>query len=355
MKTILVTGGCGFIGSNYILNLRTHSSHRIINLDKVTYAGNPANLDSLSGDAGYIFRQGDICDRALVRAIIHEYAPDAIVHFAAESHVDRSIINPDTFIQTNIVGSFTLFDEARSYWDNLDSVKKSEFRFHHVSTDEVYGSLRSDDPPFHENTPYAPNSPYAASKASSDHLAYSFFKTYGLPVIITNCSNNYGPYQFPEKMIPLMIINALEGKELPVYGDGKNIRDWLYVSDHVEALKAVLGKGIPGEKYNIGGSCEKTNCTVVDDICSILDAMYPQSPHYPHRSLIRFVKDRPGHDRRYAIDSTKISREIGWKPKTSFDQGIRQTIQWYIDNRAWVQSVRTGEYRDWIKKNYQER
>jgi dTDP-glucose 4,6-dehydratase len=355
METLLVTGGCGFIGSNYILHFQGDSCRRIINLDKLTYAGNPANLASLSGDSRYIFRQGDVCDRTLIRKLMLQYSPDAIIHFAAESHVDRSIIDPDTFIQTNIVGTFTLLDEARSYWEKLDPVKKSRFRFHHISTDEVYGSLRSEDPPFHEKTPYAPNSPYSASKAASDHLAYSFFKTYGLPVLITNCSNNYGPYQFPEKMIPLMIINALEGKELPIYGDGMNIRDWLFVSDHVAALKAVLANGIPGEKYNIGGSCEKANREVVDTICSILDEVHPQAVHYPHRSLIRFVKDRPGHDRRYAIDSNKITCEIGWAPKTSFDEGLRRTIRWYIDNWDWVQSVKTGNYRDWIDTNYRKR
>ena len=354
MRTLLVTGGAGFIGSNYILHKRNTSSDRIIAVDKLTYAGNLQNLESLSDDSLFSFVHGDICNRELIADLLVNYKPDALVHFAAESHVDRSIVNPDEFIQTNIVGTFTLLDEARTYW-NRTKKSRPQFRFHHVSTDEVYGSLGPDDPPFSETTAYSPNSPYSASKASSDHLVRSFHATYDLPVVITNCSNNYGPYQFPEKLIPLMILNALEGKSLPIYGDGKNIRDWLYVIDHVEALEAVLKNGKVGETYNIGGSCEKNNIEIVTSICSILDSLFPDSPHVPHESLITFVKDRPGHDRRYAIDSTKIRSELGWKPRFSFESGIERTINWYTSNSAWLDSLKTGVYRDWININYIKR
>ena len=354
MKTLLVTGGAGFIGSNYILHKRATSPDRIINLDKLTYAGNPENLADLMDDPLYTFVHGDICDSVLVSGLLTEYKPDAIVHFAAESHVDRSIVNPNDFIQTNIVGTFTLLNEARKYLDGPKG-PGADFRFHHVSTDEVYGSLGPGDPAFSETTPYTPNSPYSASKAASDHLVRSYHATYDLPTVITNCSNNYGPYQFPEKLIPLMILNALEGKSLPIYGDGKNVRDWLYVVDHVEALEAVLEKGKVGETYNIGGLCEKNNLEVVTSICTILDSIFPDSHHTPHESLITFVKDRPGHDRRYAIDASKIRNDLGWQPRIGFEYGIEKTIRWYTDNSAWVSSVTSGAYREWITKNYKER
>ncbi len=352
MKTYLVTGGAGFIGSNFVLRERSNAKARIINLDLLTYAGNLMNLQSLDGDKGYVFVRGSIGDRKLVRKLLDEYRPCGIINFAAESHVDRSIDGPEDFIQTNVVGTFHLLDEARHYWEALPEREKSQFRFLHVSTDEVYGSLEPDDPPFREDTPYAPNSPYSASKAASDHLVRAYHHTYGLPTLITNCSNNYGPRQFPEKLIPLMILNAINGKPLPIYGDGLNIRDWLYVEDHCEALSLVLEKGKPGEMYNIGGRCEKTNLEIVKTICTILDEIFPDSPHVPHESLITFVKDRPGHDRRYAIDCSKIENELGWKPKESFETGIRKTIQWYLDNPEWVESVQTGEYREWISRQY---
>ena len=355
MKTWFVTGGAGFIGSNFVQRHRKLKSARIINLDKLTYAGNIGNINNLLNDPDHIFIQGDINDRLLVRDILRKYHPDAVIHFAAESHVDRSIIEPEAFIMTNIVGTFSLLDEVRNYWDNLDSGKKPSFRFHHISTDEVYGSLYSDDVPFDETSRYTPNSPYSASKASGDHLVRSYFATYGLPVLITNCSNNYGPFQFPEKLIPLMILNALDGKPLPVYGDGKNIRDWLYVTDHVDAIHLVLEHGKTGETYNIGGSCEKTNIDVVTTICDILDHVYPDSSVKSHASLITFVKDRPGHDRRYAIDSSKIKHELGWKPAETFETGLKKTILWYIENSEWIQSVKSGAYRDWIDINYAKR
>ncbi len=355
LNTLLVTGGAGFIGSNFILAHRSRKLARIINLDKLTYAGNLNNLESLRNDPDHIFIHGDINDRELVHEILNKYKPNAIIHFAAESHVDRSILGPDTFIQTNIVGTFALLEEIRHYWDSLNNDSKKAFRFHHISTDEVYGSLGPDDSPFTESTPYAPNSPYSASKAASDHLVNSYHSTYGLPILITNCSNNYGPYQFPEKLIPLMILNGIDGKSLPIYGDGKNIRDWLYIEDHCEAIQLVLEHGIVGETYNIGGSCEKTNIEVVEIICSILDQLYPDSPQNPHVSLITHVKDRPGHDRRYAIDSTKIKRELGWEPKETFDSGLKKTIIWYVENSKWVELIQTGVYREWIKKNYDER
>jgi len=352
MNTYLVTGGVGFIGSNFVLRKRKQHSARIVNLDLLTYAGNLKNLDPLQRDPNHIFVQGDIADRELVRKLFEQYRPGAVVHFAAESHVDRSIGGPAAFIQTNVLGSFHLLEEARRYWNGISAGEKRAFRFLHVSTDEVYGSLGSNDPPFSEETPYAPNSPYSASKAASDHLVRAYFHTYGLPVLTTNCSNNYGPMQFPEKLIPLVILNALEGKNLPIYGDGLNVRDWLYVEDHCEAIEMVLNKGIIGETYNIGGHCEKSNLDMVKSICSILDELRPQSPNYPHSSLITFVKDRLGHDRRYAINSSKIERELGWFPKKSIESGLRKTIQWYLDHADWVESVRTGAYRDWVAKHY---
>lgn len=348
----MVTGGAGFIGSNFVLAQWNRGFVRIVNLDLVTYGGNPMNLEVIQDNPNYIFVQGDIGDRSLVRNIFHEYCPCAVVNFAAESHVDRSIDSPEDFIQTNVVGTFHLLEEAHRYWDGLPSDEKEVFRFLHVSTDEVYGSLGPNDSAFHEQTPYAPNSPYSASKAASDHLVRAYHHTYGLPTLTTNCSNNYGPRQFPEKLIPLMILNALKGKTLPIYGDGLNIRDWLYVEDHCEALHLVLEKGRVGEVYNIGGQCEKTNLEVVKTICSLLDKIYPESPFTPYASLISYVKDRPGHDLRYSIDCSKIERELGWRPKESFETGLKKTIKWYLENSEWVESVQTGAYREWIQKHY---
>lgn len=352
MKTYLVTGGAGFIGSNFVLAEREHGETRIINLDLLTYAGNLMNLEALRGDPDYVFVQGNIGDRSLVRDILEKYRPCAVVNFAAESHVDRSIDGPDDFIQTNVVGTFHLLEEVRRYWEGLSGKERDSFRLLHVSTDEVYGSLGPEDPPFHEQTPYAPNSPYSACKAASDHLLRAYQHTYGLPTLTTNCSNNYGPRQFPEKLIPLILLNALNGKPLPIYGDGLNVRDWLYVEDHCEALRLVLAEGRVGEIYNIGGNCEKTNLEVVHTVCSLLDEMLPDSPHAPHDSLITFVKDRPGHDRRYAIDCSKIERELEWTPKETFETGLKKTIRWYLDNPQWVESVQTGAYRDWMRKQY---
>jgi len=352
MGTYFVTGGAGFIGSNFVLRERKREKARIVNLDLLTYAGNLKNLDPLQGDQNHIFVQGDIADWELIRELFERYQPHAVIHFAAESHVDRSINGPAAFIQTNVLGSFHLLEEAKRYWNGLSAEEKKAFRFLHVSTDEVYGSLGSNDPPFSEETPYAPNSPYSASKAASDHLVRAYFHTYGLPVLTTNCSNNYGPMQFPEKLIPLVILNAIEGKSLPIYGDGLNVRDWLYVEDHCEAIEMVLNKGIIGETYNIGGHCEKSNLDMVKSICSILDELRPQSPCNPHSSLITFVKDRLGHDHRYAIDSSKIEKELGWFPKKSIESGLRKTIEWYLDHADWVESVRTGAYRDWVAKHY---
>ncbi len=351
MKTYLITGGAGFIGSNLVL-LAIKKGIRVINLDLLTYAGNLMNLEPVMNDPDHIFIKGDIGDRRLVREILNKYKPDGIINLAAESHVDRSIYDPDSFIRTNIVGTFHLIDEAYSYWLNLSEEKKRAFRFLHVSTDEVYGSLDIGDPPFNENSRYAPNSPYSASKAGSDHLVRAYNRTYGMPTIITNCSNNYGPRQFPEKLIPLMILNAVEGKPLPIYGDGKNIRDWIYVEDHCEALLLVMEKGRPGEVYNIGGRCEKTNLEIVKTICAILDKLDPEPSRVPHESLITFVKDRPGHDKRYAIDCTKIEKELGWKPAQSFETGLKKTIEWYLTNKKWVEKTRSGEYREWIKMHY---
>ena len=347
---ILVTGGAGFIGANFVLDWIATEGTPVVNLDKLTYAGNPANLAPLKGDPRYIFAQGDINDRALVAGLLKTHQPRAMVHFAAESHVDRSIQGPGEFVQTNIVGTFSLLEEARAYWSALTEPAKSLFRFLHVSTDEVYGSLGSDDPAFSETTAYAPNSPYAASKAASDHLVRAYHHTYGLPVITTNCSNNYGPLQFPEKLIPLIILNALNGKPLPVYGDGQNVRDWLYVGDHCAGIRAALAKGRLGETYNIGGNSEKTNLEVVHAVCAILDELHPAGA--PHAKLITFVKDRPGHDRRYAINAAKIQQELGWAPQERFESGLRKTVEWYLANGEWVRGVTSGDYRKWITSNY---
>jgi len=326
-----------------------------VNLDLLTYAGNAANLASVEADARYTFVHGDICDAELVRSLLRKHCPRAIVHFAAESHVDRSIVSPEAFIRTNVMGTFTLLEQARTYWSELDESERAGFRFLHVSTDEVYGTLGPNDPAFSETTAYAPNSPYAASKAGSDHLARAYFHTYGLPVLTTNCSNNYGPFQFPEKLIPLMILNALEGKPLPVYGDGKNVRDWLFVEDHCAAVRTVLRNGIPGETYNVGGNSERANIDVVGMICDLVDEMRPQAGAAARRRLITYVQDRPGHDRRYAIDASKITRELNWKPAEQFESGLRKTVRWYLENDEWVNSVRTGAYREWLTKNYGER
>jgi dTDP-glucose 4,6-dehydratase len=350
--TILVTGGAGFIGSNFILQWLAKESSSVINLDKLTYAGNPANLASVASDRRYKFVQGDICDRQMLADMLLANRPRAIVHFAAESHVDRSIHGPDDFVRTNVNGTFSLLEEARAYWSAMPSDEKGAFRFLHVSTDEVYGSLAASDPPFSEVTRYAPNSPYSASKAASDHLVRAYHHTYGMPVLTTNCSNNYGPFQFPEKLIPLVILRALKGKPIPVYGDGMNVRDWLYVADHCEAIRTVLKRGKPGETYNIGGSNEIKNLDVVNTICSVLDELRPNDPVVPHKKLITFVKDRPGHDRRYAMDASRIQNELGWRPKETFESGMRKTIQWYLDNDAWIQSVASGAYRQWMATQY---
>lgn len=344
MKTILITGGAGFIGSNLVKYFLTLKNYRIINLDKLTYAGNILSLASVMDNPNHIFVQGDICNRNLITSLLSKHQPDGIINLAAESHVDRSIDGPSDFIQTNIVGTFELLEAARFYWHQLDTIKKENFRFLHVSTDEVYGSLGPEGY-FTEESPYTPNSPYSASKAASDHLVRAYFFTYGLPVLTTNCSNNYGPYQFPEKLIPLMILNAISGKTLPVYGDGQNIRDWLYVEDHCAALVTVLEKGRPGEVYNIGGNNEKTNLEVVNRICDILDQLCPRNDKESYRKKIKFVKDRPGHDRRYAIDAGKIKRELGWTPVETFETGLRKTVQWYLTNQQWCRRVMDGSYR----------
>ncbi|MFZ9305646.1 MAG: dTDP-glucose 4,6-dehydratase [Steroidobacteraceae bacterium] len=355
--TLLVTGGAGFIGSNFVLewfNDVSTGGERIVNLDALTYAGNAENLRSLEGDARHVFVQGDICDRALIDRLLGEHRPRAIVHFAAESHVDRSIHGPGAFIKTNVDGTFTLLESARAHWNTLGVDDKANFRFHHVSTDEVYGSLKPADPAFAETNPYEPNSPYSASKAASDHLVRAWHHTYGLPVVTTNCSNNYGPYHFPEKLIPLMIVNALAGKPLPVYGDGQQIRDWLYVTDHCSAIRAVLARGRLGETYNVGGWNEKANIEIVRTICTLLDELRPD-PAGSYARLITYVKDRPGHDRRYAIDARKIERELGWRPAETFETGIRKTVAWYLANGDWVSRVQSGAYRDWLAKNYETR
>ena len=349
MKTILITGGAGFIGSAVVRQFINDTDCHVVNVDKLTYAGNLQSLASVSDHPRYRFEQVDICAAAEVARLFREHKPDAVMHLAAESHVDRSISGPADFIQTNIVGTYTLLEAARSYWNGLDATGKAAFRFHHISTDEVYGSL-GDTGFFTEQTAYEPNSPYSASKASSDHLVRAWHHTYGLPVVTTNCSNNYGPFHFPEKLIPLVILNAVNGKPLPIYGKGDNIRDWLYVDDHARALRLVLEKGTPGETYNIGGWNEKTNLEVVQSICTILDALHPQGA--PHAKLITYVTDRPGHDMRYAIDADKIARKLGWKPLETFESGLRKTVEWYLANDDWVRGVSSGEYQHWINKQY---
>jgi dTDP-glucose 4,6-dehydratase len=351
-RPILVTGGAGFIGSNFVLQWLNTERAPIVNLDKLTYAGNLRNLEKVASDPRYTFVRADIGDGGALRQILADFQPRAFVHFAAESHVDRSIHGPDDFVRTNVNGTFTLLEEARAYWSELTPSDKAEFRFLHISTDEVYGSLGAEDAAFCETTRYEPNSPYSASKAASDHLVRAYHHTYGLPVLTTNCSNNYGPYQFPEKLIPLMILNARNGKPLPVYGDGKNVRDWIYVGDHCEAVRTVLARGRPGETYNIGGRNEKTNIEVVETICSLLDKLCPDDPVKPHRKLITYVKDRPGHDRRYAIDSAKIESELGWKPRETFETGLRKTVEWYLEHDEWVREVTSGSYREWIATHY---
>jgi len=349
---ILVTGGAGFIGSNFILQWIASEPGRVLNLDKLTYAGNLNNLRSIQTNPRYRFEQADIVDRGFLSKLLAREKPRAVVHFAAESHVDRSIHGPDDFIRTNVNGTFSLLEEARTYWSALSESERAAFRFLHVSTDEVYGSLGPEDPAFSETTPYAPNSPYSASKAASDHLVRAYYHTYGLPVLTTNCSNNYGPHQFPEKLIPLMILNACQGKPLPVYGDGKNVRDWLYVEDHCRAILTVLARARIGETYNIGGRSEKNNLEIVGAVCQRLDELRPKDPVVPHSKLITFVKDRPGHDRRYAMDIRKIERELDWHPQESFESGIRKTIDWYLEHEDWVRDVTSGSYRQWMAKQY---
>ena len=351
---MLVTGGAGFIGSNFVLrHLRDGAAAPVVTLDALTYAGNPHNLDSVRSDPRHTLVHGDILDRDLVRALLRKHRPRAIVHFAAESHVDRSILGPSAFLRTNIDGTFHLLECAREYYARLAGGERDSFRFLHVSTDEVYGTLRAEDPAFHEDTPFAPNSPYAASKASSDHLVRAWHHTYGLPTLITNCSNNYGPYQFPEKLIPLIIANALAGEPLPVYGDGMQVRDWLFVEDHCSAIDAVLERGRLGETYNVGGNNQQTNISVVKTICALLDELKPAAK--PYADQIAYVADRPGHDRRYAIDPRKIQRELQWFPAQDFTGGLRLTVEWYLDNQPWVANVSSGAYRDWIDKNYSGR
>lgn len=350
-NTIVVTGGAGFIGSNFILQRIERDSTSVVNLDKLTYAGNLHNLDAVANERRYEFIRGDIADRGLVSELLQRRKPRAIVHFAAESHVDRSIRGPEDFIRTNVDGTFALLEEVRAYWGSLAEPDRKNFRFLHVSTDEVFGSLGVDAPAFSESTPYAPNSPYAASKAASDHLVRAYHHTYELPTLTTNCSNNYGRFQFPEKLIPLVILNARDGKPLPVYGDGKNVRDWLYVEDHCTAIATVLARGEVGQTYNIGGWNEKQNIDIVGTICDIVDEMAGDRGE-PRRSLITFVKDRPGHDRRYAMDATRIERELGWRPAETFESGIRKTIKWYLEHEQWVRDVTSGGYRQWIETHY---
>ncbi len=353
MARYLVTGGAGFIGSCYVLQSRGHG-HSVINVDKLTYAGNMDNLQALQGDIEHIFVHGDIGNEELMAHACAQYAPDAIINFAAESHVDRSILDPDAFVRTNVLGTCVLLRVALRYWQGLSDAKKANFRFLHVSTDEVFGTLGLDDAAFTEDTPYAPNSPYSASKAASDHLVRSFHETYGLPILITNCSNNYGPRQFPEKLIPLVICNALDGKTLPIYGKGENIRDWLHVEDHAAAIEVVLQKGQIGRTYNIGGRAERTNMQVVTTLCTALDNFMPRS-HGQYSDLITYVSDRPGHDFRYAIDCTRIEEELGWVPSHSFDEGMLETVRWYLENQDWVKRARSGEYQHWLQKNYTAR
>jgi len=358
---ILVTGGAGFIGSAVVRHIINNTQDSVVNVDKLTYAGNLESLSDVSESQRYFFEQADICDAAAMARIFGEHKPDAVMHLAAESHVDRSITGPADFIETNIVGTYVLLEAARAYWMALDEADKKTFRFHHISTDEVYGDLPHPDeaqageplPLFTEKTAYAPSSPYSASKASSDHLVRAWLRTYGMPTLVTNCSNNYGPYHFPEKLIPLVILNALEGKPLPIYGKGDQIRDWLYVEDHARALYIVVKQGVAGETYNIGGHNEKQNLDVVHTICDLLDEIVPKTGSY--RDQITYVTDRPGHDRRYAIDADKISRELGWKPQETFESGIRKTVQWYLDNQRWVENVKSGAYKTWIEQNYEKR
>lgn len=349
---LFVTGGAGFIGSNFVLDWLARENEPIFNFDKLTYAGNLENLSSFESDHRHVFVRGDICDKDRVSEFLHTQRPRAIIHFAAESHVDRSILGPADFIQTNVNGTFSLLEAARAYWSGLPEPERAAFRFLHISTDEVYGTLGPEDAPFTETTPYAPNSPYAASKAASDHLVRAYFHTYGLPVLTTNCSNNYGPYQFPEKLIPLVIHNALAGKILPIYGDGQQVRDWLYVADHCAAIRTVLKSGKAGEVYNIGGWNEMTNLDVVKRICTLLDELRPRQDGKSYSEQIAFVADRPGHDRRYAIDASKIERELSWKPAETFESGIMKTVCWYLDNQAWVHNVTSGAYQQWIEKQY---
>ncbi len=349
---ILVTGAAGFIGANFVLEWLAQSDEPVLNLDKLTYAGNPENLASLHGDERHVFVQGDIADRALLDRLLAQYQPRAVLNFAAESHVDRSIHGPEDFIQTNVVGTFHLLESVRAYWGGLGEPRKASFRFLHVSTDEVYGTLSPSDAPFTESTAYTPNSPYSASKAASDHLVRAYHHTYGLPVLTTNCSNNYGPLHFPEKLIPLIIVNALARKPLPVYGDGMQVRDWLYVKDHCSAIRRVLEAGRLGETYNVGGWNEKPNIEIVQTICKLLDRLRPSADSKPYADQIAYVKDRPGHDRRYAIDATKIHQELGWKPAETFDSGIEKTVQWYLEHHEWVANVQSGDYRHWIGQQY---
>jgi len=351
-QPILVTGGAGFIGSNFILQWLATEGTPVVNLDKLTYAGNLSNLEEVASDKRYAFVHGDIGDRKLVGDLLRQHQPRAVVHFAAESHVDRSIHGPDDFVRTNVNGTFALLEEARAYVSAIGKDEEAAFRFLHVSTDEVYGSLGPDDPPFSETTPYAPNSPYAASKAASDHLVRAYRHTYGLPTLTTNCSNNYGPYQFPEKLIPLTILHAMQGKSIPVYGDGQNVRDWLFVEDHCAAIRTVLARGRIGETYNIGGRGEKTNLEIIRTICAVLDELRPRDPVVPHSKLITFVQDRPGHDRRYAMNTWKIEHELGWRPQETFESGIRRTVQWYLAHEAWIREVTSGTYRQWIATQY---
>jgi len=358
-QTVIVTGGCGFIGTNFVRLLVQGGQYHVVNLDVLTYAANPLSLADLEGNPNYVFVKGNITDRDLVSSLFTQYKPAGVFHFAAESHVDRSIVHAEDFVQTNVIGTFTMLEAARVYWNELTNEEKKAFRFVHVSTDEVFGSLGPDGY-FTEETPYAPNSPYSASKASSDHFVRAYHHTYGLPTIITNCSNNYGPYQFPEKMIPLMIMHAISGKPLPVYGDGSNVRDWLYVEDHCKAVKLAFEKGTPGEVYVVGGNNEQKNINLVNNICNILDEIAPpvEVPQLheqglkSYKDLIRFVTDRPGHDRRYAIDPEKIRRELGWQPEVGFEVGLHRTIEWYLQNPEWVDQVSSGSYGEWIKKNY---
>ena len=355
IRMILVTGGAGFIGANFVLDWFRHHDEGVLNVDALTYAGNRESLKSLDADSRHIFSRTDIADSKTIDALLAKHQPRAILNFAAESHVDRSIHGPEDFIQTNIVGTFRLLESVRAYWGKLPPDAKNKFRFLHVSTDEVYGSLAKNDPAFTETNRYEPNSPYSASKAASDHLVRSYHHTYGLPVLTTNCSNNYGPFHFPEKLIPLMIVNALAGKPLPIYGDGQQIRDWLYVKDHCSAIRRVLESGRVGEVYNVGGWNEKPNIEIVETICSLLDGLRPRPDGKKYREQMQYVADRPGHDRRYAIDASKIERELGWKPVETFETGIRKTVSWYLENQAWVANVQSGSYRQWVEKNYSER